>query len=261
TFETPTKISISRPAGFDAGAIYELVYTAKDVKPMGLAFVVPRDIISFLRREKADAQMGANPLADRHFAKAIGFGQSQSGRYLRDYLYLGFNEDEAGRVVFEGLMPHIAGAKRTFINYRFSQPGRNVQQHAEHTYPGDQFPFTYPILIDAITGRTDGILAHCLRANNCPKIIQTDTELEVYQSQASLVVTDTKGDAVDLPENVRTYLIANAPHFALSNAKAALRPSAIIRPTLYMQARRCARCSSRWTHGSTAPSRRRAVTQ
>ena len=221
TFETPTKISISRPAGFDAGAIYEFVYTAKDAKPMGLAFAVPRDVVSFLRQETADAQMRPNPLTGRHFAKAIGFGLSQSGRYLRDFLYLGFNEDEAGRVVFEGLMPHIAGAKKSFTNYRFGQPGRNVTQHASHSYPGDQFPFTYPVLTDAVTGRTDGILALCLRANNCPKVMQTDTELEVYQSRASLVVTDTKGDALDLPENVRTYLIANAPHFAPFDAKPA----------------------------------------
>ena len=225
TFETPTKISISRPAGFDAGAIYEFVYTAKDAKPIGLAFAVPRDIVSFLRHEKTDAQMRPNPLADRHFAKAIGFGASQSGRYLRDYLYLGFNEDEADRIVFEGLMPHIAGAKTSFINYRFGQPGRFAQQHAEHSYPGDQFPFTYPVLSDPVTGRTDGILAHCLQARNCPKVMQTDTELEVYQSQASLVVTDTKGDALDLPANVRTYLIANTPHFALPGAKAGRTPA------------------------------------
>jgi hypothetical protein len=225
TFETPTKISISRPTGFDAGAIYECLYTAKDAKPMGLAFAAPRDIVSFLRYEKADAQMRPNPLADRHFAKAIGFGLSQSGRYLRDFLYLGFNEDEAGRVVFEGLMPHIAGAKTSFINYRFGQPGRFAQQHAEHSYPGDQFPFTYPVLSDPVTGRTDGILARCLEARNCPKVMQTDTELEVYQSQASLVVTDTKGDPLDLPENVRTYLIANTPHFALSGAKPGRAPA------------------------------------
>ncbi len=247
TFETPTKISISRPAGFDAGAIYEFVYTAKDAKPMGLAFAVPRDVVSFLRHETADAQMRPNPLTGQHFAKAIGFGLSQSGRYLRDFLYLGFNEDEAGRVVFEGLMPHIAGAKKSFTNYRFGQPGRNVTQHTSHTYPGDQFPFTYPVLTDAVTGRTDGILALCLRANNCPKVMQTDTELEVYQSRASLVVTDTKGDALDLPENVRTHLIANAPHFALFGAKPTRAPA-------------CQYETNPLHRGSTAPNRRQAGT-
>ncbi len=86
--------------------------------------------------------------------RAIGFGISQSGRYLQDYLYLGFNADEAGRMVFEGLLPHISGGKKTFTNYRFSQPGRSPYQHADMLYPGADFPFTYPVTTDALTGKT-----------------------------------------------------------------------------------------------------------
>jgi Alpha/beta hydrolase domain len=192
---------------------------------MGLGFVAARDVVSFLRNDKADAAGVANPLAGAGIERAIGFGISQSGRYIRDFLYQGFDEDEAGRVVFEGLMPHIGGGKKTFVNYRFGQPGRNVQQHADHLYPGDQFPFTYPVLTDALSGKTDGLLARCLAASNCPKVIQTDTELEIYQSRASLVATDTKGDAVAMPDNVRLYLIANSPHFSPFGAKAV--PNAI----------------------------------
>jgi hypothetical protein len=213
-FDGPRKVTITRPAGFDAGAIYELVYTAKEPGVMGLGFAATRDIVSFLRRESG----AANPLAGVRFDHAIGFGISQSGRFVRDFLYQGFNSDEAGRVVFEGLMPHIAGGKKTFINYRFAQPGRHTQQHAETTFPGDQFPFTYPVLEDPLTGRTDGILAACLAAGGCPKIIQTDTQLEIYQSRASLVVTDPSGAPIELPENVRVYLMANLPHFAPANA-------------------------------------------
>ena len=128
-FEGANKISINRPAGFDAGAIYELVYLAKDPKVMGLGFAATRDIISFLRNERADTSGAPNVLAGS-IDHAIGFGVSQSGRYLHDFLYLGFNADEADRPVFDGLMPHIAGGKKTFTNYRFGQPGRNVQQHA-----------------------------------------------------------------------------------------------------------------------------------
>ena len=195
-FESPTKVSIKRPEGFDAGTIYELIYTAKDPKVMGLGFAATRDIVSFLRYEKADAAGADNPLAGR-IDKAIGFGLSQSGRFLQDYLYLGFNADEAGRTVFEGLMPHISGGKKTFTNYRFSQPGRSPYQHADMLYPGADFPFTYPVTTDALTGRTDGFLARCLAANNCPKIIKTDSEIEFYQQRASLVVTDTRGDAAE----------------------------------------------------------------
>jgi len=215
TFDGPQKVTITRPAGFDMGAIYELVYTAKEPRMMGLGFAATRDIVSFLRHETGDA----NPLGKVRFEHAIGFGISQSGRFLRDFLYQGFNTDEAGRVVFEGLMPHIAGGKKTFVNYRFAQPGRHTQQHAETTFPGDQFPFTYPVLDDKLTGKRDGILAACLAAANCPKVIQTDTQLEVYQSRASLVVTSPTGEAIDLPENVRVYLMANLQHFAPPNGQ------------------------------------------
>jgi Alpha/beta hydrolase domain len=217
-FESPTKISIQRPEGFDAGAIYEFIYTAKDPKVMGLGFAATRDVVSFLRNEAADAGGVANPLAGR-INHAIGFGLSQSGRYLHDYLYLGFNADEAGRPVFEGLMPHISGGKKTFTNYRFSQPGRSPYEHADMLYPGADFPFTYPVMTDSVTGRTDGFLARCLAAGNCPKIIKTDSELEFYQQRASLVVTDTQGNAIAMPDNVRLFLLSNLQHYSLAQDK------------------------------------------
>ena len=217
-FESPTKISILRPQGFDAGAIYEFIYTAKDPKVMGLGFAATRDIVSFLRNETADEAGTANPLAGR-IDRAIGFGASQSGRYLQDYLYLGFNADEAGRIVFEGLMPHISGGKKTFTNFRFSQPGRSPYQHADMLYPGADFPFSYPVITDALTGKRDGFLARCLAAGNCPKISKTDSEIEFYQQRASLVVTDTQGNALDMPDNVRLFLLSNLQHFSLANAK------------------------------------------
>ena len=217
-FEGPARISIKRPEGFDAGAIYEFIYTAREPKVMGLGFAATRDIVSFLRNETSDAAGTANPLAGR-IDRAIGFGASQSGRYLHDYLYLGFNADEADRTVFEALMPNISGGKKTFTNYRFSQPGRSPYQHADMLYPGADFPFTYPVIADQLTGKRDGFLARCLAANNCPKIIKTDSEIEFYQQRASLVVTDTEGNALEMPDNVRLFLISNLQHFALANAK------------------------------------------
>jgi hypothetical protein len=217
-FESPTKISIKRPEGFDAGAIYEFIYIAKDPKVMGLGFAATRDVVSFLRNETADAAGTANPLTGR-IDRAIGFGLSQSGRYLHDYLYLGFNADEAGRVVFDGLMPHISGGKKTFTNYRFSQPGRSPYQHADMLYPGADFPFTYPVIADAVSGKSDGFLARCLAAGNCPKIIKTDSELEFYQQRASLVVTDTQGNPITMPDNVRLFLLSNLQHYSLAQDK------------------------------------------
>jgi hypothetical protein len=223
TFEAPDKISIKRPAGFDAGAIYELIYQAKDPKVMGMGFAATRDIVSFLRREAADASGAPNPLAGR-IERAVSLGVSQSGRFLHDFLYLGFNEDEAGRVVFDGLMPHIAAGKRMFTNYRFAQPGRNMQEHGETLYPGTAFPFTYPVTTDAVTGRTDGWLARCQAANNCPKVMQTDTDLEFYQSFGSLVTTDTKGAPLTMPDNVRLYYLASLQHSVAAGAKSGMNP-------------------------------------
>jgi hypothetical protein len=223
TFEGPDKISIKRPAGFDAGAIYEFIYTARDPKVMGIGFAATRDIVSFLRRDTADAAGTPNPIAG-HIDHAVSMGVSQSGRFLHDFLYLGFNEDEAGRVVFDGLIPHVAAGKKMFTNYRFAQPGRNMQEHGETLYPGTAFPFTYPVTTDAITSRTDGWLARCLAAKNCPKIMQTDTDLEFYQSFGSLVATDTKGEPLTMPDNVRLYYLSSLQHAATANAKTGMNP-------------------------------------
>jgi len=112
---------------------------------------------------------------------ALSIGISQSGRYLRDMLYQGFNEDLDGRIVFDGMHPDIAGSRKTFTNYAFSQPGRWQKQHEDHFFPGDQFPFTYATLSDPISGRTDGLFARCARSKTCPKLVHTDGEAEVWQ--------------------------------------------------------------------------------
>src|SRR6202042_519051 len=85
--------------------------------------------------------------------RAMGFGVSQSGRYLRDFLYLGFNEDLAGGLVFDGLMPHVAGSRRIAVNFRFGQPGRNARHPQDPAWQADLFPFTYDTLADPLSGR------------------------------------------------------------------------------------------------------------
>ena len=212
---SPNQIVIHRPAGFDGGAIYELTYPARDPIVMGLAFASTRDVVSFLRREKSDPAGNPNPLAPNGrpaIRYAYALGQSQSGRFLRDLLYQGFNEDEKGRMVFEGIIPHVAGSRKMFTNDRWAQPGRYSRQHETHLQPGDQFPFTYGVLTDPLTGKRDGILARCLEEENCPKVMHTDTGTEFWQARSSLVVTDTTGADIELPANVRTYLLGSAPH-------------------------------------------------
>jgi hypothetical protein len=209
----PTTVEITRPDGFDAGALYEVTYTARDPVPLGIGFASVRDVASFLRRDTSPANplvAGLQPSVNR----AIGFGVSQSGRFLRDFLYLGFNEDTRGRVVFDGLMPHVAGSRRMATNVRFGQPGRNARHPQDPAWQADLFPFTYATLTDPLSGRTDGLLRRCSLSGTCPRIMQTDSEHEWWASRASLLVTDLAGNHLDLPAHVRAYMIAGSPHFA-----------------------------------------------
>jgi hypothetical protein len=206
---SPTEIEITRPASADAGAIYEFIYPAKDAVPAGLAFVATSDLVSFLRGNPGhDLE---SPLAG--VEHTVGMGISQSGRFLRDLIYQGFNADEEGARVFDGAMPHIAGSRKTFTNYRFAQPGRYSRQHEDHDYPGDQFPFAYAETTDPLTGRTESILTACTASGTCPKVMHTDTSTEFWQGRASLLSTAPDGEPVDMPADVRLYFMAGAPHF------------------------------------------------
>ncbi|MEH2486156.1 alpha/beta hydrolase domain-containing protein [Bradyrhizobium sp. AZCC 2230] len=209
----PSTVEITRPDGFDAGALYEITYTARDPVPLGMGYAAVRDVVSFLRHDETQA----NPLLDGlhpSVSRAIGFGVSQSGRFLRDFLYLGFNEDLQGRMVFDGLMPHVAGTRRMATNVRFGQPGRNPRHMQDPAWQADLFPFTYATLSDPYSGKTDGVLRRCSLSVTCPKVMQTDSEHEWWASHASLLVTDLAGNHLDLPDNVRAYMIAGTPHFA-----------------------------------------------
>ena len=207
-------VEITRPVtGFDAAALYEVTYVARDPALLGLGFAATRDVTSFLRRNGTEV----NPLAaaGRSTAQhAIGFGVSQSGRFLRDFLYLGFNEDLAGGLIFDGLMPHVAGGRRIASNYRFGLNGRNPRHPQDPAWQADLFPFTYQTLFDPLTGRRDGLMLRCRLNSTCPKVIQTDSEHEWWASRASLLVTDLAGNHIDLPPDVCAYMIAGTPHYS-----------------------------------------------
>jgi len=221
----PQTVEITRPAsGFDAGALYEVTYVARDPVVLGLGFAATRDVVSFLRRDGT----AANPLAASgrsSVQRAIGFGVSQSGRYLRDFLYFGFNEDLAGGLVFDGLMPHIAGGRRIATNYRFGLSGRNARHPQDPAWQADLFPFTYQTLYDPLSGRRDGLMVRCRLSATCPRIIQTDSEHEWWASRASLLVTDLSGNHLDLPPDVRAYMIAGSPHYAEPGARMRSAPT------------------------------------
>ena len=213
----------------DGGTIYSLVYRARNPVVAGIGFAAVRDLVSFLKNAGTDAQGNPNPVADMkaaacvlatgcvaapasNFDVAIGAGVSQSGRFLRDFLYQGFNKDGHGAKVFDGLMPVIAGARRTWINARFAQPGRFSREHEDHWMPGDQFPFAYGVSTDPVSGATDGLMKRCLESATCPNIMQIDGSFEWWAGRASLVVTDGAGHDVALPDNVRYYMVAGTQH-------------------------------------------------
>jgi hypothetical protein len=205
-------VEITRPTapGFDRGAIYEFIYRARDPVVMGIGFAAIRDIVSFLRHATTD-----NPLARQgrpRIRRALGFGISQSGRVLRDLVHLGFNQDLAGRQVFDGILPVVAGSRRTCINWQFAQAGRYSRQHEDHSYGDDQFPFSYPTLTDPISGRTAGILERARDAGVCPKVLHLDTESDFWQARSSLIATDPGGADIAMPQEVRIYAVSGVPH-------------------------------------------------
>ncbi|HEY8565585.1 MAG TPA: alpha/beta hydrolase domain-containing protein [Beijerinckiaceae bacterium] len=224
-FESPTRITIERPAtGFDAGALYEFSYTARDSKVMGLGFAAIRDVAAYLR----DGRGPGHPAPG--LRRVLGIGLSQSGRVLRDFLYQGFNRTQTGGRVFDGLFIHIAGARRSFVNARFAEPGQSALQHEETLLPLDAFPFAYEASRDPATGRRDGLLERCRADGTCPKILHVDTSTEMVQSRAPLVVTDPAGGPLALPPEVRAYLIAGVSHFVPANADPAEVPDPCLAP-------------------------------
>jgi hypothetical protein len=201
-------VEIIRPSapGNDRGAIFEFIYRARDPIVMGIGFAAIRDLVAFLRGTTSDNPLGSGI---RH---ALGFGISQSGRVLRDLVYYGFNQDLAGRQVFDGILPVVAGSRRTCINWAFAQAGRYSRQHEDHSYGDDQFPFSYPTLSDPISGRTGGILQPARDTGMCPKVIHLDTESDVWQARSSLIGTDTSGADIAMPDDVRLFVVTGVPH-------------------------------------------------
>jgi hypothetical protein len=213
---SPHAVEIKLVEGFDAGAIYEFIYPARDPVVMGLGFAAVRDLVSFMRDGAADGSGRPHPLDSGAGRPAIdhviAYRRSQPGRFLREFLHLGFNETPRGRRVFDGMYVSIAGSRRIFLNHPFSQPGRFHRQHEDHLFPGDQFPLTYATRFDPISAKTGGILQRCQASGTCPKIVHVDSSTEFWQGRSSLVVCDERGADISLPDEVRVYLFSSTGH-------------------------------------------------
>jgi hypothetical protein len=192
--------------GFQPGKIYEVVYEAKDPVVVGLGLASVRDFLSYL---KYDPQSTA-PV---HRVYAVGI--SQSGRFLRHFLYQDFNADEQGRQVIDGVIAHVAGAGRGSFNHRFAQPSRDAQPLSSIFFPTDLFPFTDRPETDSATGETAGLLDAPNKSHSTPKIFFTNTSYEYWGRSASLIHTSPDGlSDVKPSENVRIYMLSGLQHFS-----------------------------------------------
>jgi hypothetical protein len=225
------------PSGtpFGQSRLYEFTYTARDPIVAGLGFAAVRDLAAFLHHAVVDSEGNPNPLTnDVRFL--YSFCNSQSCRFMHDFLHLGFNEDEHGQRVFDGMLNWAGAASAGFFNYRFAQPGRNHWQHTGRWYPERQFPFTNRILFDPITGKTDGRLRRCRSTNTCPKIFETGSENEYWTKGGSLLHTDTLGNDLEHPKHVRMYLLSSLPHVALSGPGICQQPRNPLGPNRALRA-------------------------
>jgi hypothetical protein len=202
-----TKVYLN--AKFEPNKIYEVVYTAENPPLVGLGPAAIRDTIAMLKYRSADAWS----IPAGSIRRALGFGVSQSGRFLRTYLYYGFNRDEGNRKVFDGVIAHVAGAGRGSFNHRFAQPSRDGHPYLNFFYPTDIFPFTDAPETDPETGVTDGLLTHATPPDLLPKVFYTNSEYEYWGRAASLIHTTPDG-ARDVPlmDNVRIYLLTAGQH-------------------------------------------------
>jgi hypothetical protein len=205
---TPDPKSVCMKSGFDPTRLYELQYTVKDPLVLGIGFAATRDLNSFFRYEKADTAGTPNPVAGQ-VRWGISEGSSQSGAFLRAYIRLGFNQDESGRIVWEGSNPNIA-SRVIDLNRRFASPGTDVELYGL----GYEAPLWWEDWNDAVRRRgTSGLLDRCRATNTCPKILETFGAAEIWNLRASLMLvgSDVKGD-IPIPDNVRRYYFPSVTH-------------------------------------------------
>jgi hypothetical protein len=199
--------AVALEGGFEPGRIYDVVYRARDPRVVGTGLTGTRDLISFLKYSDA-----GNPL--RGIRYAYGWGVSQSGRFLRHFLYEGFNEDEQGRQVFDGVIDEVGGAGRGSFNHRFGQASRDAEEFFNFLYPVDMFPFTDGPERDLETGQTDALLARAEARHVAPKVFHILSNSEYFNRGGSLVHTDPAGQRdLEPPAGTRIYVIASGPHF------------------------------------------------
>lgn len=191
---------------FQAGRIYELVYRAADPAVVGLGLAAVRDTILYAK---------TGPDCPFHVQRGVAFGVSQTGRFLRQFLWQGFN-DGGGAPAFDGMLIHTAGAGRGSFNHRFAQPSRDAHRYSSFFYPTDLFPFSGRALRDPLTGQRDGTLVRALASGTAPRIFYTNSGYEYWGRAAALLhsALDGSADVEPLP-NERIYHLSGRQHFGV----------------------------------------------
>jgi hypothetical protein len=205
---TPDPTQICLKNGFDPNLLYQVTFTAKDPPVLGIGFAAFRDIAAFLRHATQDDAGTPNPLAGG-VSWAISRGSSQSANYLRGFIHMGFNQDEAGRQVHDGAWPIIAG-RRIALNYRFAQPDVVPTLYQA----GTEGPQWWSAAPDPVRGLpAAGILDRCTASRTCPKIVEHYGAAEVWGLKLAFAWVGSSGDTdLPLPANVRRYYIPSTRH-------------------------------------------------
>jgi hypothetical protein len=192
--------------GFQPGKIYEYVYAVADPVVAGGGLAAVRDFASYAKHD---------PNAVTPAVRVYGEGISQNGRFLRDFLYQGFNADEEGKIALDGVLAHVAGAGRGSFNYRFAQPSRDAQPTSSVFFPTDIFPFTDLPEKDPLTGEEGGLLDRATVEKVVPKIFFSNTSYEYWGRAAALIHSSADGKRdVALSPEVRVYHFTGLQHFS-----------------------------------------------
>ncbi len=204
----PDAGKICLKGGFDPAFLYELVYTAKDPLVLGIGYAATRDLNAFLRHAERDDSGVANPLAGK-IAFGVARGSSQSGNFLRSFIDLGFNQDESGGIVWDGVNPNIA-VRQLAMNLRFAAVGGGAELYE----PGSDGVVWWSDYKDDARHRPEaGLLDRCRVSGTCPKIVETFGSFEFWGLRASPDLVGTSADRdIPLPANVRRYFFPGVTH-------------------------------------------------
>ena len=203
----PSNRFIHLNRGFEPGKIYEYVYVVADPVVAGIGFAAIRDFAAYAKH---------SPDALTPAERVYGEGISQNGRFLRDFLFEGFNADEEGKIALDGVLAHVAGAGRGSFNYRFAQPSRDAQPTSSIFFPTDIFPFTDLPEKDPATGERAGLLDRAVAEKVVPKIFFSNTSYEYWGRAAALIHVSADGkDDAQISDHVRIYHLTGLQHFSV----------------------------------------------